>query len=129
MDGFESNWPISLAGRETDKPETTKKQAKDFFREKWTVLQRAHLIYSRIDYNLSPKRPWSFPGGAVVKKKKSICQCRRHRRCKRQGFDTWGGPERSPGVGMATHSSILAWKIPWTEEPSVLKSMGLQRVR
>ena len=31
--------------------------------------------------------------------------------------------------GMATHSSILAWKIPWTKEPSGLQSMGLQRVR
>ena len=30
---------------------------------------------------------------------------------------------------MATHSSILALKIPWTEEPGGLKSMGLQRVR
>ena len=30
---------------------------------------------------------------------------------------------------MATHSSILAWKIPWTEEPGELQSMGLQRVR
>ena len=29
---------------------------------------------------------------------------------------------------MATHSSILAWKIPWTEEPGELQSMGLQRV-
>ena len=29
---------------------------------------------------------------------------------------------------MATHSSILAWTIPWTEEPSRLESMGLQRV-
>ena len=29
---------------------------------------------------------------------------------------------------MATHSSILAWKIPWTEEPDGLQSMGLQRV-
>ena len=29
---------------------------------------------------------------------------------------------------MATHSSILAWEIPWTEEPSGLQSMGLQRV-
>ena len=29
---------------------------------------------------------------------------------------------------MATHSSILAWKIPWTEEPSKLQSMGSQRV-
>ena len=30
--------------------------------------------------------------------------------------------------GMATHSSILAWRIPWTENPSGLQSMGLQRV-
>ena len=29
---------------------------------------------------------------------------------------------------MATHSSILAWKIPWTEEPGGLQSMGSQRV-
>ena len=28
---------------------------------------------------------------------------------------------------MATHTSILAWKIPWTEEPGRLQSMGLQR--
>ena len=31
--------------------------------------------------------------------------------------------------GMATHSSILAWRIPWIEEPGRLQSMGLQRVR
>ena len=30
---------------------------------------------------------------------------------------------------MATHSSILAWKIPWTEEPGRLQSMGSQRIR
>ena len=29
-------------------------------------------------------------------------------------------------MGMATHSSILAWRIPWTEEPGGLQSMGLQ---
>ena len=31
--------------------------------------------------------------------------------------------------GMATHSRILAWRIPWTEELSGLQSIGLQRVR
>ena len=31
--------------------------------------------------------------------------------------------------GMATHSCILAWRIPWLEEPDRLQSMGLQRVR
>ena len=37
----------------------------------------------------------------------------------------WEGPLEK---GMATHSSILAWRIPWTEEPGGLQSVGLQRV-
>ena len=36
------------------------------------------------------------------------------------------GLGRSPEVGMETHSSILAWRIPWTEEPGGLQSMGSQ---
>ena len=36
---------------------------------------------------------------------------------------------RSPGGGHATHSSILAWRMPWTEEPSRPQSVGSQRVR
>ena len=39
------------------------------------------------------------------------------------------GREDSLEEGMATHSSILDWRIPWTEEPSGLQSMALQRVR
>ena len=39
------------------------------------------------------------------------------------------GSGRSPEKGMATHSSILAWRIPWTEEPGGLQTMGSQRVR
>ena len=38
------------------------------------------------------------------------------------------GSGSSPGEGNETHSSILAWKIPWVEEPGRLQSMGLQRV-
>ena len=47
-------------------------------------------------------------------------------------WETW---VQSPGwedpleKEMATHSSTLAWKIPWMEEPGRLQSMGLQRVR
>ena len=46
-----------------------------------------------------------------------------------------GDPGSIPGLGrslekeMATPSSILAWKIPWMEEPVRLQSMGLQRIR
>ena len=35
------------------------------------------------------------------------------------------GSGKSSGVGNATHSSILAWKIPWTEEPGRLQSKGI----
>ena len=38
------------------------------------------------------------------------------------------GSGRSPGGGNVTHSSILAWRIPWTEKPGGLQSMGLQRI-
>ena len=38
------------------------------------------------------------------------------------------GQEYPLGKEMATHSSILAWKSPWTEEPGGLRSTGLQRV-
>ena len=38
------------------------------------------------------------------------------------------GGEEPPEKGMATHSSILAWRIPWTEEPGGLQSMGSKRV-
>ena len=45
--------------------------------------------------------------------------------CGRPGFNPW--VEKSPWR-MATYSSILSWKIPWTEEPGRLQFMGLQRI-
>ena len=47
--------------------------------------------------------------------------------------ETWdmgliSGLRRSPEEGMATHSSILVWRVPWKEEPGGLQSMGSQRV-
>ena len=39
------------------------------------------------------------------------------------------GQEDPLEEGRATHSSILAWRIPWTEEPGGLQSTGYQRVR
>ena len=46
----------------------------------------------------------------------------------------WVGPSLIPGSGrspgeMGTHSSTLAWKIPWVEETGRLQSIGSQRVR
>ena len=58
----------------------------------------------------------------VLVVKEPICQSRRH---KGHGFDLQVGkiPWRR---NLATHPSILAWKIPWTVEPSTLQSQGLQ---
>ena len=39
------------------------------------------------------------------------------------------GQEDALEEGVATHTSILVWRIPWTEQPGRLQSMGLQRVR
>ena len=72
-------------------------------------------------FNQDPGLPWwlGFPGGSDGKA--SACNV--------------GDPGSIPGSGrslekeMATHSSTLAWKIPWTEEPGMLQFMGLQRVR
>ena len=55
--------------------------------------------------------------------KEPACQCRIQ--------ETWVqslGREGPLEEGMAVHSHILAWRIPWTEEPGGLQSMGLQRV-
>ena len=60
-----------------------------------------------------------FPGGAIGKE--LACQCKSHKRC---GFDSWR--EDSLEKGMATHPSILAWRIPWIEELGGLKSIGSQ---
>ena len=48
----------------------------------------------------------------------------------KQSFCSAGDPGSIPGQedpleeGMATHSTVLAWRIPWTEEPAGLQSMG-----
>ena len=66
--------------------------------------------------------PWGFPGGASGKK--PACQCRRLKEMWTQSLDQ----EDLLEEGMATHPSILAWRIPWTEEPGRLQATGSQRV-
>ena len=63
---------------------------------------------------------WGFPGGASDKEPANTKD------------ETWVqslGWEDVLKKGMATHSSILAWEIPWTEDPDGLQSIGSQRVR
>ena len=58
--------------------------------------------------------PGGFPGGSDGKESA----------CNAGELGSIPGSGRSPGRGHATHSSILAWRIPWTEEPGGLQSLG-----
>ena len=64
-----------------------------------------------------------FPGGASDKE--PTFQHSRRKRCGVRSVG-WEDPLEK---GVATHSSILAWKIPWKMEPGRLRSTGSQRVR
>ena len=59
-----------------------------------------------------------FPGGTDGKESA----------CSTGGMSPIPGSGRSPGGGNGTHSSILVWRTPWTEEPGGLQSVGSQRV-
>ena len=66
----------------------------------------------------SPKWFWGFPGDSAVKNLPAVQEMW----VRSLG---WEDPKEK---GTATHSSILAWWIPWTEEPAGLQSMGSQRI-
>ena len=61
---------------------------------------------------------WGFLGGSVVKNLPAVQKTQIPSLC-------WEDPLEE---GMAIHSSVLAWRTPWTEEPGGLQSMGSHRV-
>ena len=64
--------------------------------------------------------PFGFPSGSAVKSLPAMQETQ---------IWVWSlGWEDSPEEEMATYSSILAWEIPWTEEPDRLQSIGSQTV-
>ena len=65
---------------------------------------------------------WRFSGGASDKEPACLIQVTEEKRIQSLG------QEDPLEEGMATYSSILAWRIPWTEEPGGLQSLALQRV-
>ena len=79
--------------------------------------------------NLKPQNPkcllfeiqtiieMSYPGGSAIENLTTMQET---------GVRSLGG-EDALAEEMATHSSVLAWEVPWTEEPGGLQSMGLQK--
>ena len=70
-----------------------------------------------LDESIRWKKGKGFPGGSIGKE--SACNAG-------DQVQSLGG-EDALEKGVATHSSIFAWRIPWTEEPGRLWSMGSQR--
>ena len=68
------------------------------------------------------KEWWGFPGGSAVK---NLPVMQKMQEIQVQFL----GGEDPLEEGLATHSSILAWRIPWTEEFGRLQAIGSQRVR
>ena len=98
----------------------------------WLSLSRYQLPSGSPPRVTSSEKKWYFchsgnnqgfrssvPGGASSKE--SACQCRRH---ERRGSIPESG--RCPGEGRGNPIQARAWRIPWTEQPGGLQSMGLQ---
>ena len=96
----------------------------------FSVWAETHTLVSSSCKDIRPiwlqPHPYHLPGGPRTLRKEPACQCRRHKRCMHiQSL----GQEDPLEEGMATHSSILAYRIPWTDKPGRLQSMGSHRVR
>ena len=93
----------------------------------WSLDQEDLLEEDTTAHSSTAGHTWSnwalgFPGGTVVKNPPANAGDSGDR----GWIPGWG---RSPGVGiLATYSSVLAWEIPWTEEPDGLQPMGSQSV-
>ena len=82
-------------------------------------MRSSQSILKEINPVYSLEKWYSFPGGSVGK----------DTAWNAGDLDSMPGLGRSPGEGTATHSSILAWEIPWTKEPGWLHTVhGVARV-
>ena len=86
----------------------------------WT-MQHLHLQTSLGQFGRTSSRNKGFPGSSGVKNPTANAG-------NTGNLGLIPGSGRSPGGGNAPHSSILAWEIPWTEEPGRLQSMQSPRV-
>ena len=81
----------------------------------WWLHVKSVAFVSALEFEAGYLFRWGFPAGSAVKKNLSAVR----------EMQVWSlGGEDPLEEEMATHSSILAWRIPWTEKPSGLQFMG-----
>ena len=91
-------------------------------KKEYVYIRITESLYCTAEINTTLQINYIFPGGSSGKE--PTCQSRRHKGCR---FDPWFG-KISLEKGMAIHSSFLAWRIPWTEQPGSLQFIGSQRI-
>ena len=80
----------------------------------WIIISSGDIL------NIQSYPPWGFPGGSVIKKPLP----------RQETQEMWFrslGREDPLEEEMSTHSTVLAWRIPWAVEPGRLQSAGLQK--
>ena len=123
-------WPRELAGREGGRKPLSASQHRLGRDRNWVwsapapplLVCQKHPHQAARGCSVIVLKPFvcrGFPGGGGGKE--PACQGRRPKRCR-----SFLGLQDLPGQGMATHSSILAWRIHGTGEPGGLQSMGLK---
>ena len=87
----------------------------------WQIFRPEYLLLHKSTFTLQKSNEEGFPGGSVVKNPPAVHEM--------EMWDRSLGRKDPLEEGMATHSSILAWRILWTEAPVGPHSTGSQRVR
>ena len=82
----------------------------------------------KVKKKASVKQEWDVSLGRIICSFSLVAQLVKSLPAMRETWVLSLGQEDPLEKGMATYSSILAWRIPWIEEPSGLQSMGSQRV-
>ena len=109
---FPDTWTLKKTYNDT---ETTVYSKRKIIAHLYTAFRPDNILYIHIHINMG------FPGGSAVKNPPAKQELQELR------FQSLGR-EDPPEEGMATHSSILAWRISWTEESGGLQSTGSRRI-
>ena len=114
---FRKHCPAQICRDNSPKPESIAGKGFFFFFFKAVDLCKWHGSFpAGVWQSVGPKM--GLPGGSDSKESA----------CNAGDPGSIPGSGRSPGEGNGNHSSILAWRIPWTEEPGGLQSMGSQEL-
>ena len=93
----------------------------------WTTVPRYLVQHYPVSKRISLDKIYTYTGGLLSKMDSLVAQMVKNPPAMQDIWVQSLGQEDPLEKGMATYYSVLAWRIPWTEEPGGLESMGSQR--